>query len=226
VFAGVGLVVVPSPDEIRVLQLFHHRGVAPWGIAGELVAVASRGSCRFVGVWFLVVVVVSRSTTASEDFVLRLQPRRAGVPSVAAVELVSLCTGGPSPAVLAAVLLQVVRPALVGVSNLPAGRIRAVCPADALPSFFKSRRLRRVGDAATSTRLRPLKFPFGGSVAVCGCFGVFSGERAQCFQAAADRAERRRHLGPDCVFPFLQGVFCNLWTAVYLLDGSCILLVA
>jgi hypothetical protein len=125
VFAGVGLVVVLTPDEIRLLQLSHHRGGASWGIAGELVAVAARGSCRFVRVWFLDVVVVSRSTTASVDFVLRLQPRRAGVPSVAAVELVSLCTGGPSPAVLAAVLLQVVRPALVGDSYLPAGRIRA-----------------------------------------------------------------------------------------------------
>jgi hypothetical protein len=226
VFAGVGLVVVLTPDEIRLLQLSHHRGGASWGIAGELVAVAARGSCRFVRVWFLDVVVVSRSTTASVDFVLRLQPRRAGVPSVAAVELVSLCTGGPSPAVLAAVLLQVVRPAFVGDSYLPAGRIRAVCPADALPSVFKSRRIRRVGDAATSTRLCPLKSPFGDSVTACGCFGVISGERAQCFQAVADRAERRRHLGPVRVFPYLQGVFCNLWTAVFLLDGSCSLLVA
>jgi hypothetical protein len=81
-----------------------------------------------------------------------------------------------------------------------------------------------VGVAATSTRLRPLKFPFGDSAAVCWCPGVFSGERARCFQAAADRAESRRHQGLDCVLSFVQGVFCNLWTAVQLLDGSCILL--
>jgi hypothetical protein len=225
VSAGVGLVVEPTPGGISLPQPFHHRGVAPWGVAGELAVVSARGSCRFVRFWFLDVVVVSRSTTASEDFVLRLQPRRAGVPSVAAVEHVSLCTGGPSPAVLAAVFLQVVRPAFVGDSDLTAGRIRAVCPADVLSSFFKSRRLRRVGDAATLTRLRPLKFPFGDLVAVCWCFGVISGERARCFQAAADRAESRRHQGLVCGFSSLQGVFCNLWTAVQLLDGSCILLV-
>jgi hypothetical protein len=210
---GAGLVVVPTPGGIRLPQPFHHRGVAPWGVAGELAEVF----------WFLDVVVVSRSTTASEDFVLRLHPRRAGVPSVAVVELVGLCTGGPSPAVLAAVL-QVVRPAFVGVSDLTAGWIRVVCPADVLSSFFKSRRLRRVGVAATLTRLRPLKFPFGNLPAVCWCPGVFSGERARCFQAAADRAESRRHQGLDCVFSFFQGAFCNLWTAVQLLDGSCTLL--
>jgi hypothetical protein len=164
---------------------------------------------------------VSRSTTASEDFVLRLHPRRAGVPSVAAVEHVSLCTGGPSPAVFAAVCLQVGRPALVGDSDLIAGRIRAVCPADVLTSFFKSRRLRRVGVAATSTRLRPLKLPSGYLAATCWCFGVISGERARCFQVAADRAECRRHQGPVCIFSFLQRVFCSLGTAVPVLDGSC-----
>jgi hypothetical protein len=210
---GVGWVVVPTPGGIRLPQHFHHRGVAPWGVAGELA----------VRVWFLDAVVVSRSAAASEDFVLRLHPRRAGVPSVAAVELVGLCTGGPSPAVLAAVL-QVVRPTFVGGSDLTAGWIRAGCPADVFPSFFISRRLRRVDDAATLTRLCPLKFPFGDIAAVCWCHGVFSGERVRCFQAAADREESRSHQGLDCVFSFLQGAFCNLWTAVQLLDGSCIFL--
>ena len=81
-------------------------------------------------------------------------------------------------------LMRVMRPALVGASDLTVGVERGVAPADVHLTSARSRRSRRVTLAATSTRIDPPEFQSGDQAAACWCPLSSSGE--------VERQSRRR----------------------------------
>jgi hypothetical protein len=119
-------------------------------------------------------------------------------------------------------LMQVRMLAQAFESDLTVGGNRGVAPADAALASARSRRSCRVVIAAISTRTLPPQVYSGDKAAACWCFVFPSGEVLAFMQAAADLNLHRRIRGLSCNFVFHQGSFCNLRTAVQVLDGSCI----
>jgi hypothetical protein len=119
-------------------------------------------------------------------------------------------------------LMQVMKLAQASENDLTVRVDRGVTPADAALASARSRCSRRVVYAAISTRTLPLQVYSGDQAAACWCFVFLSGEALAFMQAAADLDLHRRIRGHSCNFVFYQGSFCNLGTAVQVLDGSCI----
>jgi hypothetical protein len=107
-------------------------------------------------------------------------------------------------------LMRVSSLAPAGETDLTVGVNRGVAPADVLLASLKSRRLRRVEDAATSTRLSPLKICSGDPAAACWCLFSPSGETTASMQAVADLVVYRRSQGLSCCFTF-YGVLSVIW---------------
>lgn len=106
-------------------------------------------------------------------------------------------------------------------SDLTAGVNRGVAPADAPLASARSRRPRRVTDAAISTRTFPLQVYSDDSAAPCWRLVFLSGEAHASIQATADFNLHGRSQGSFCLFVVVQGLFCNIGTAVPYLDASC-----
>jgi hypothetical protein len=124
-------------------------------------------------------------------------------------------------------LLRVTALALAVGTGLTVGVNRGVAPVDAPSTSPRSRRPRRVADAATSTRFFPLTFCSGDSAVACGCFFSHSGEAEALMQAAADLVLRRRSHMLGCIFLFLRvlsvkgGQLSQIW--MFLVISSCFL---
>lgn len=100
--------------------------------------------------------------------------------------------------------LQVLLLVLASDLDLTDGVNRGVSPADTATSSLRSRRPRRVEDAATSTRLGPLKVHSVDTAAACGRLFSPSGEVEVSVDAAADHVHHRRSQGPTCYFSFFR----------------------
>lgn len=87
------MVAEATPARIKVPQSNPHLDDAPRGVVGRMVALSARGSGGSASLGFLDVAGGARSTVASLDFVLQLQPRRTGALSVAGAEFVRSCIG-------------------------------------------------------------------------------------------------------------------------------------
>jgi hypothetical protein len=180
---------------------------------------------ELVGVWFLGAVGVAVAAAALGILVLPLFPRFDGDCSDAVEELWRLLFRSLLQKLklfLLWELMQVMKLAQASEIDLTVGGDRGVAPADAALAFARSRRSRRVVHAAISTRTLPLQVFSGDQAAACWCFVFLSGEALAFVQAAADLDLYRRIRGLSCNFVFYQGSFCNLGTAVHVLDGSCI----
>lgn len=199
--------VVVGFRELVLVDSCHSYGVVRLGYALCLCATES-----FI---FLVMVAEAEATTAIGDFVPRPRPRFGGVCSGAggrSIGFVQEC--GFSPAVPLCVLLQVMAPAPVGVADLTVGTNRGVAPADMLLSCFRSRRLRRVATAATTTRLGPLKIRTGDLAAAPVGFVFLFGGAMTASRAAADSFVQISSRGLVCICVVSQGLFCIVGTAV------------
>lgn len=208
----------------RLLRLPRLRRIGDVGSGiGELVGLGfARWLFAAVSLVFLVAIAEAEASMAMEDFALRPRPRCGGVCSGAggrSFRFVQECDF--SPAVPLFVLPRVMAPVSAGEADLTAGSNRGVAPADMLLSCFRSRRLRRVATAATSTRLGPLKIRAGVSAAALFGFVFLSDGATTPSRAAADFFLQTSARGLGCFFVFSQGPFCNVGTVVSGLDWSC-----
>lgn len=114
--------------------------------------------------------------------------------------------------------LWAVMQALAGDVGLTVGLIRGVSPTDVLLSTSKSRQMRQVATAATSTRLGPLKFQVGDLAAAGVTFVSPMGG------AAVDLFHQSWSWGSFCYFQVFQGSFCKVGMAVLFMEASCTVL--
>jgi hypothetical protein len=119
------------------------------------------------------------------------------------------------------VLMQVFKQASASGVDLTTGVVRGVAPADMLITFARSRRPRRVIDAATSTRKCPLKDYPGDKAAPAGASSLTPGWRYRCWRrrivlGAEDPKDLAVFLSFSRVLSVSLGQLSKFWTVLVL----------